>query len=46
MNRLDEQSFRMIVGGIILSLTAVQAARMRYANWFDHMHIKPGLQSC
>ncbi len=37
MNRLDEQSFRMIVGGIILTLTIVQAARMRYGNWFDRM---------
>ncbi len=37
MNRLDEQSFRMLVGGIILALTIVQAARMRYAQWFDHM---------
>ncbi len=41
MNRLDEQTFRMIVGGIILTLTMVQAARMRYANWFDNMPHQP-----
>ncbi len=35
MGRLDEQTFRIVVGGIILSLTVIQVGRLWRPNWFE-----------
>ena len=37
MGQLDETIFKRLVGGIILSLTAVQVVRMWKPNWFDRI---------
>lgn len=35
MGSVDDRQFRWIVGGIILSLSAIQAIRMAKPNWFE-----------
>ncbi|MEM6688440.1 MAG: sulfite exporter TauE/SafE family protein [Planctomycetota bacterium] len=42
MNRLDEHSFRLIVGAIILTLSAIQGYRMLRPDWLTEIP-RPGL---
>jgi uncharacterized membrane protein YfcA len=37
MDRIDDSQFKPIIGWIILSLTAIQAARMQRPGWFQHL---------
>ena len=37
MHRLDETLYKPVIGGIILSLSALQITRMRRPDWFAHI---------
>lgn len=37
MHRIDESVFKPLIGAIILTLTGIQAARMRHPQWFTHV---------